>query len=54
MEVEASILLGLGRMRWDGREAEAAGSCGTELQRRSLVVNEHLRPRQGYCGFAES
>ena len=34
MEVEASILLGLGRRRWDGREAEAAGSCGTELQRR--------------------
>ena len=34
MEADASILLGLGRRRWDGREAEAAGSCGTELQRR--------------------
>ena len=32
MEVEASILLGLGRRRWDGKEAEAAGSCGTDCR----------------------
>ena len=46
MEVEASILLGLGRRRWVGREAEAAGSCGTDCRGGSLVVKEHLRSIQ--------